>query len=92
VLTCIEKPIIDKLKIIDFNICKRKNISYDKYSKRNIKLMTHIGTLEYSAPEMLEGYIEYSEQIDMWSAGIILYFMFTADTPFKGDKYIYIII
>ena len=48
--------------------------------------MTHIGTLEYSAPEILQGYSEYSEQIDMWGAGIILYFMMSGENPFEGLK------
>jgi len=76
----------DKIKVIDFNISKRKNIFYDYTSKNNINLMTHIGTLEYSAPETLKGYNEYSEQVDLWGAGIILYFMMSGETPFKGSK------
>jgi calcium/calmodulin-dependent protein kinase I len=76
----------DQLKIIDFNISKRNNILFDKNNKNNMKMYTHIGTLEYSAPEVLEGYTGYSEQIDMWSAGIILYYMLSQKSPFRTEK------
>jgi serine/threonine protein kinase len=49
-------------------------------------MQTHLGTLEFSAPETLGGYSGYSEQIDVWCAGIVFYFMFRGISPFKGDK------
>jgi serine/threonine protein kinase len=61
-------------------------ILYDYNSKHNMTLRTHIGTLEFSAPEILQGYNEYSEQVDMWGAGLILYFMMSGENPFKGSK------
>lgn len=32
------------------------------------------GTIQYRAPEMLQNY-EYTEMVDQWSAGCILYFI-----------------
>lgn len=49
-------------------------------------MYTNIGTFEYLAPEVLEGYNGYSEQVDVWAAGIVLYYMLVGKTPFKGDK------
>jgi len=79
------------LKIIDFNISKKVDtgkfsFAYDKHSKDNITMMTHIGNLEYSAPELLENYKEYTEQVDMWSSGMILYYFLTGTNPFKGEN------
>ncbi len=70
-----------KIKIIDFNVSKKLQIKYDPNSKQNIIMMTHIGTIGYSAPELLKGFCEYSEQIDMWSAGGILLYMLTGHHP-----------
>lgn len=76
----------ERLKLIDFNISKRKEIKYEKNSKDNMKMLTHFGTIEFSAPEMLEGYNEYSEQVDLWSAGVILYYMLSGKLPFTGEQ------
>jgi serine/threonine protein kinase len=51
-----------------------------------MRMLSHLGTLEFSAPETIEGYGGYSEQIDLWSAGIILYFLYSGVSPFKGEK------
>lgn len=75
------------MKIIDFNVSKRKRIIYDEYYKQNVNMFTHLGTLEFSAPETVLGFGMYSEQIDMWSAGIILYYLLCGYTPFRGEKY-----
>jgi serine/threonine protein kinase len=48
-------------------------------------MMTHIGTIGYSAPELLKGYCQYSEQIDMWSAGGILLYMLTGHDPIYDE-------
>ena len=80
-------PTENILKIIDFNISKRKELFiYDKESKNNVYFMTHAGSLEFSAPELLNG-ARYTEQVDLWSAGMILYYMLTGVKPFKGKKY-----
>jgi len=37
-------------------------------------MLTFTGTIAYSAPEILAGG-EYTEMVDMWSAGAVLYTM-----------------
>lgn len=76
-----------KLKIVDFNISKLCKNKFETSVKNYMKLFSHIGTMEFMAPEAIQGYSGYSEQIDMWSAGLILYFLFTGTTPFNGLKY-----
>ena len=45
---------------------------------------THIGTLEYTSPEVLTGK-PYGKEVDVWSVGIILYTLFTLGSVFPFD-------
>ena len=66
-------PYFTRVKIADFNVSK-------KFVDRT--LMTVTGVEEWQAPEMLR-HESYSEKIDMWSAGCVLYFILVGDKPFK---------
>jgi len=46
-------------------------------------MMTHTGTLNYSAPEQFTQMV-YTEKIDLWAAGCILYFMLSGYHPFAS--------
>ena len=61
------------VKICDFGWC----------SEGIHEKMTFCGTLDYMAPEILEG-TNYSFQIDIWALGVILYELLNGKTPFKG--------
>src|SRR5690348_5561431 len=67
------KPLGDVLKIIDFNVCKKvkchQNMKFDINVKKNIVMMDTVGNISFAAPEMLKGYNEYTEQIDLWNTG-----------------------
>lgn len=44
-------------------------------------MMTVTGLPEWQAPEMLEGKA-YTNKVDLWSAGCVLYFMLSGTRPF----------
>lgn len=45
--------------------------------------MTNCGTEIYMAPEILSGQA-YGKQADIWSMGVLFYYLLFADFPFKG--------
>ena len=62
------------VKIIDFGLGKMQDIG--------MKLKTLVGTLLYMPPEVLKN--NYSEKCDIWSMGVILYFLIAGVPPFFG--------
>ena len=67
-----------EIKIIDFGL---SNI----YEESQI-LLTACGSPIYAAPEMLEGKSYKGSTVDIWSAGIILYYMLCGDFPFEDSS------
>jgi calcium-dependent protein kinase len=63
------------VKIIDFGTAKIYENEFE-----NIV----IGTLYYMAPEVLNK--KYTNKCDMWSLGVILYYLFTKRLPFKAKN------
>ena len=47
--------------------------------------MTYAGTRAYMAPQVL-GMIEYGKGADIWSAGLIFYYLLTLDEPKNNPK------
>lgn len=74
------------MRIIDFNVAKfeEKHDHYSCLDKNNYKMREITGTLKYSAPEIYKGE-EYSEVIDSWSMGCILYKLVTGSDPFEAN-------
>jgi len=62
------------IKLIDFGLSRKL--------KDNELMSDPNGTPFYIAPEILEG--EYTEAVDNWSLGVILYIMLSGSPPFYG--------
>ena len=65
------------VKIVDFGLSKI--VSTEE------KLNEGFGTLYYAAPELIQN-LPYNKEIDIWSMGIILFYIFTSCYPFMGKE------
>ena len=66
--------------LIDFNVAKKGDES-------EILLMytKSAGTLAFAAPERLVDNCVYTEKVDMWAAGIVLFMLLTGHHPFNTN-------
>jgi len=75
------------VKVTDFNVSKfidKSKKQYTGLSKENYKMWTYTGTIAFTAPEVLAD-TEYTEMVDMWSAGCVLYTMLCGYQPFQAE-------
>jgi serine/threonine protein kinase len=77
-----------KVTLIDFNVSRRfreKNVNKEAEAEspayRNILMLTHTGAAAFTAPEINLGF-SYTEKVDMWGVGCILYNAIFNDIPF----------
>ncbi|CDW84463.1 protein kinase domain containing protein [Stylonychia lemnae] len=72
------------IQICDFGFCSRIDMKEDsKDLKRLNSFKKMVGSPYYIAPEVIKQ--AYNEKCDMWSIGILLYFMVTQTFPFLGQ-------
>ncbi|KAI9337868.1 kinase-like domain-containing protein [Zopfochytrium polystomum] len=55
-------------------------------SKWAVKTETMCGTIEFTAPEVLDPKVRYGYGVDHWSLGVMLYDMLTGNPPFTGQN------
>jgi calcium-dependent protein kinase len=70
-----KKDDIRTLKLIDFGLAG------SVHSKNS--LSKAMGTAIYLAPEVISG--EYDEKADIWSLGVLLFYLITGNPPFNGN-------
>merc|ERR1712216_1007426 len=45
-----------------------------------------VGSIAYAAPEAIDGTQPYTQAVDMWAAGVVLYAMLSASAPFDSPE------
>ena len=80
---------IFEAKIIDFGLVRIHEILSDKYSFVQESMTKGVGTFAYMSPEMLNQE-DYDYKTDVYSFGIVLYFLFVGSLPTQSlrDKLI----
>ena len=74
------------IKIIDFGDARRINEPISDESKEEVDARpSFVGTVNYQAPEMIEGG-EQGHPLDIWALACILFKMLTGFVPFKGTN------
>jgi hypothetical protein len=66
------------IKVGDYGLCKLMSGSQAARQSQSV------GTVHYMAPEISTG--NYTKQVDLYAAGVILYEMLTGRLPFEGDS------
>ncbi len=66
----------NQVKLVDFGL--------SNFWKSSDAHTTFCGTPAYAAPEMIFGEAYTGPEVDVWSAGILLFFMLTGDVPFAS--------
>ena len=66
---------INSLKLIDFGLSAQASVKKTAMSQA-------MGTAMYLAPEVIFG--EYDEKVDIWSVGVLVYYMLNGVPPFPG--------
>lgn len=67
-------------KLIDFGLSKQLDTSSNEHT------YTMCGTPEYLAPEVIMG-VGYTQSVDWWALGILIYEMMVGRTPFCDTKH-----
>ena len=67
-----------KILVTDFGFAKMRTNSVE------FKMTTWCGTPEYIAPELLRK-VPYSNKVDLWALGAIVYVMLSGHLPFSAD-------
>jgi serine/threonine-protein kinase len=74
-------------KLMDFGIAR----PITRMDEGQTQAGTVVGTPQYLAPEQLQGK-PIDERADLWAVGVVLYEIFTSQTPFKGDNPMQVIV
>ena len=69
----------------DFGIIKIMDFGLSKIVSPKEKMVDGYGSLSYVAPEVLLR-TPYNKEVDIWSIGVILFYMLSGHLPFRGSK------
>jgi serine/threonine protein kinase len=75
----------DFLKILDFGICKFRDLAAHSYSRLTATAVA-LGTPHFMAPEQIEGSKLLDHRADLYAVGANLYFMLTGTVPFDAGS------
>jgi len=73
------------LKVLDFGISKIVDGEAAEFEQTLTATNMIMGSPQYASPEQLRSSKNVDRRTDIWSLGVILYYMLTGRRPFEGD-------
>jgi len=88
-ILCVNNDSISPVKLCDLDLGSKIEINHTQCGMTP-QLMTPVGSAEYMAPEVVEGFINddagpYDKRCDLWSLGIVIYILLCGYPPFCGS-------
>ncbi len=77
----------DLVKVLDFGIAKLRSSEAGVATGTG----TTFGTAYYMSPEQARGAGDVDQRADVWSLGIVLYELLSAQRPFEGEQFLHVI-
>jgi len=89
-ILCVNTTSISPIKLCDLDLGSKIEINHPNDETVTPQLMTPVGSAEYMAPEVVEGFVSdeagpYDKRCDLWSLGVVIYIMLCGYPPFVGN-------
>jgi len=89
---CVHKDKLNPVKLCDFDLGSGIKFHSGGGSDTTPFLQTPVGSAEFMAPEIVEAFIEdteddfkYDKRCDLWSLGVMMYILLCGYPPFSGS-------
>jgi len=89
---CVYNGRLTPVKLCDFDLGSGIKFHSGGGSDTTPLLMTPVGSAEFMAPEIVEAFIEdteddfkYDKRCDLWSLGVMMYILLSGHPPFSGS-------
>lgn len=75
----------NSIRLIDLGLACYTKLTEGQDSKLKCEDGTFVGSPNYLAPEVWEGTVTDWKKADIWSAGVVVYYISTRNRPFRGS-------